>query len=405
MSETSWRDDGRPDPEELLDRLQLRDARPVADADASDGEDALPPQRRGRLRIYVGMAAGVGKTYAMLNEGRRRKERGSDVVIGLVETHKRPLTDQQIGELELIPRRKVQYGNVTLEEMDLDAILARHPQVALVDELAHTNVPGSRHAKRYQDIEELLDAGINVITTMNVQHLEGLNDIVESITNVRQQETIPDSVLDGADEVELIDISPDALRSRMRHGNVYTPDKARLALDNFFTMGNLTALRELALRRVAEKTETQLEALMHGEGVNELAWATTATERVMVAFDARNHGGQLLRDGVRLARGLRAPLLAVTVSPTRGEPQSKAVQDLVRLAHDLGAEVIMAVGRDVATTLAQVAHEYHVTQIVIGQPSRSRWQEFLRASVVNRLLRLPTGADIHVVPHRPPEDA
>ncbi len=407
MSETAWRDDGRPDPEELLDRLQLRDARPTAasDADTSDDEDAPPPQRRGRLRIYVGMAAGVGKTYAMLNEGRRRKNRGSDVVVGLVETHKRPITDQQIGDLEIIPRRKVPYGSVTLEEMDLDAILARHPQVALVDELAHTNVPGSRHAKRYQDIEELLDAGINVITTMNVQHLEGLNDIVESITGVRQQETIPDSVLDGADEVEIIDISPDALRSRMRHGNVYTPDRARLALDNFFTMGNLTALRELALRRVAEKTETQLEALMHGDSPSDLAWANTATERVMVAFEARGHGSQLLRDGVRLARGLRAPLLAVTVAPTANEPQPKALQDLVRLARDLGAEVITATGRDIAATLAQVAHEYHVTQIVIGQPSRSRWQEFLRASVVNRLLRLPTGADIHVVPHRAPAEA
>jgi two-component system sensor histidine kinase KdpD len=402
MSETAWRDDGRPNPEELLDRLQLRDQplAPLPNADDSDAEDAPPPQRRGRLRIYVGMAAGVGTTYAMLNEGRRRKSRGSDVVIGFVETHKRPITEQQIADLQVIPRRKVQYGNVTLEEMDTDAIIARHPQVVLVDELAHTNVPGSRHAKRYQDVEELLNAGINVITTMNIQHLEGLNDIVESITGVRQQETLPDSILDSADEVELIDISPDALRSRMRHGNVYPPDRARVALEHFFTIGNLTALRELALRRVAEKTETQLEAMMKGGGTGDLAWATTATERVLVAFDARPHSSQLLRDGVRLARGLHAPLLAVTVLPTANAPASKELQDMMRLAQDLGAEVITAVGRDVAATLAEVAREHHVTQIVIGQPARTRWQELLRASVVNGLLRLPTGADIHVVPQR-----
>ena len=406
MSETPWRDDGRPDPEELLDRLQLRDERPtpaVNAVDTTDDEDAPPPRQRGRLRIYVGMAAGVGKTYTMLNEGRRRKSRGTDVVIGYVETHGRPITEQQIGDLEIIPRRKVPYGNVTLEEMDLDAVLARHPQVVLVDELAHTNVPGSRHTKRYQDVAELQDAGINVITTLNVQHIEGLNDIVESITGVRQQETVPDSVLDSADELELIDISPDALRSRMRHGNIYSADKARLALDKFFTMGNLTALRELALRRVAEKTETQLEALMHGDSPADFAWATTATERVMVAFDARAHGRQLLRDGVRLARGLRAPLLAVTVLPSRADPPDKALEDLIRFAKDLGAEVITTVGRDIAAALAAVAHEEHVTQIVVGQPQRSRWQEFLRASVVNRLLRLPTGADIHVVPYRAPD--
>ena len=238
---------------------------------------------------------------------------------------------------------------------------------------------------------------------MNVQHLEGLNDIVESITGVRQQETLPDRVLDHADEVELIDISPDALRSRMRHGNVYTPDKARLALDKFFTLNNLTALRELALRRVAEKTETQLEALMQGDTPIDLAWARTATERVMVAFDERAHAGQLLRDGVRLARGLHAPLLAVTVVPSRAAPTTKTHRTSSAWHEDLGAEVIRAVGRDMAATLASVAHEYHVTQIVIGQPLRSRWREMVRGSVVNRLLRLPTGADIHVVPYRAPD--
>src|SRR5262249_37230 len=210
---------------------------------------------RGRLRVYLGMAAGVGKTYAMLNEGRRRTERGTDVVIGYVETHGRPLTAEQIGDLPIIPREKITYRGVTLEEMDTEAILARRPQVALVDELAHTNAPGSRFLKRYEDVEELLKAGITVLSTLNIQHLEGLNDLVESITGVRQRETVPDSVLDAADEVELVDIAPDALRARLRHGNVYPPERAQRALNNYFTQSNLTALRELALRRMAEKTE------------------------------------------------------------------------------------------------------------------------------------------------------
>ncbi len=349
------------------------------------------------------MAAGVGKTYAMLNEGQRRKARGTDVVIGYVETHQRPLTHQQIGDLEIVPRKQVSYRGITLEEMDTEAILARHPQVVLVDELAHTNVPGSKHSKRYQDVEDLLDAGITVVSTLNIQHLEGLNDIVEAITGVRQRETLPDRVLDAADEVELIDIAPDALRARLRHGNVYPPERARKALENFFSQSNLTALRELALRRTAEKTETQLEALMHGqEETKELAWGSTATERVMVAFDGRPHSQQLLRDGWRLARGLKAPLLAVTVVPPRrlfAAPISKeALSEQIRLAEDLGAEVIRVEGRNIAAALAQVAREQHVTQMVIGQPTRSRWHYLLYGSVVNRLLREPIGADIHVVP-------
>ena len=388
----------------MLDRYDLRDteAAPGAKVDTSAPTGAEQPQR-GRLRMYLGMAAGVGKTYAMLNEGRRRKARGTDVVIGYVETHQRPLTQQQIGDLETVPRKQVSYRGVTLEEMDTEAILARHPQVALVDELAHTNVPGFKHAKRYQDVEDLLAAGITVVSTLNIQHLEGLNDIVEAITGVRQRETLPDRVLDEADEVELIDIAPDALRARLRHGNVYPPERARKALENFFSQSNLTALRELALRRTAEKTETQLEVLMHGqEEAKELAWGSTATERVMVAFDGRPHSQQLLRDGWRLARGLKAPLLAVTVVPPRrlfATPTSKeALSKQVRLAEDLGAEVIRVEGRNIAAVLAQVAREHHVTQMVIGQPTRSRWHYLFYGSVVNRLLREPTGADIHVVP-------
>src|SRR5262249_46995500 len=282
------------------------------------------------------------------------------------------------------------------------AILKRHPQVALVDELAHTNVPGSRNEKRYQDVEELLDAGISVISTLNIQHLEGLNDLVEAITGVRQRETLPDRVLDEADEVELVDISPEALRSRLRHGNVYPPERAQRALANYFSPSNLTALRELALRRIAEKTSEQLEALMgESEEAEQTPWKATATERVMVAFTDRPQAKQLIRDGWRLARGLKAPLLAVTVVPsgTKDAP-SPTLQAHLRLAEDLGAEVFTVEGRDVVEALAEVVREQHITQIVVGQPTRSRWQELLGGSTVNRLLRASTGADIHVVPPR-----
>jgi two-component system, OmpR family, sensor histidine kinase KdpD len=391
----------RPDPEELLDRYNLRE--PVAPASGEAGTDHHAP-RRGRLRIYLGMAAGVGKTFAMLNEGKRRKGRGTDVVIGYVETHRRPLTEEQIGDLEIVPRLKVPYRGITLEEIDVDAIIARHPQVALVDELAHTNVPGSRHPKRYQDVEDLLAAGITVISTLNIQHLESMNDLVEAITGVRQRETLPDRILDEADEVELIDIAPDALRARLRHGNVYPPEQAQRALDHYFSQSNLTALRELALRRTAEKTETQLEALMHGQGEEDAqTWGATATERVMVAFDARPHSTELLRHGWRLAHALKAPLLAVTVltpAPVfrgRGAEPQTTLDNHIRLAEDLGAEVIKVSGDDIAAALAQVARDRHVTQLVIGQPARGRWYEFLRGSVVNRLLRQQLGADIHVV--------
>jgi len=410
MSRNCSDEHDRPDPEELLDRLHLRDSQPIApispaaesaEEDILAGGDSATP-RRGRLRVYLGMAAGVGKTYAMLNEGRRRKARGTDVVVGYVEMHHRPLTEQQIGDLEVVPRKRIPYRGITLEEMDVDAVLARRPAVALVDELAHTNVPSSRHEKRYQDVEELLAAGITVISTLNIQHLEGLNDIVEAVTGVRQRETLPDAILDKADEVELIDIAPDALRARLRHGNVYPPERAQRALDNYFSMSNLTALRELALRRTAEKTEVQLETLMRGQDEPDgPAWARTATERVMVAFDSRPHARELLRDGWRLARGLKAPLLAVTVQRSRlsGEDERRLKEHL-RLAEDLGAEVLHVQGRDIAAELARVARERHVTQMVIGQPDRSHWRELLFGSVANRLLRLPTGADVHVVPYQ-----
>ena len=418
------REEGRPDPEELLRRYSLRDsdlgAAPPATPAAGEQTAARSggyPHRRGRLRVYLGAVAGAGKTYAMLNEGHRRESRGTDVVVGYVETHGRPQTQDQIGDLEVLPRKQVTYRGVTLEEMDTEAIIARHPQVVLIDELAHTNVPGSKHAKRYQDVEEILDAGINVVTTLNIQHLESLNDLVASITGIRVRETLPDWILDQADEVELIDISPRALRQRMKHGNIYPPERIDAALNNFFREGNLTALRELALRRTAEKTETQLQEFMTEHGLNKL-WL--ASERVLVGFDARPHTRQVIRDAWRLAHGLHADLIAVWIQPEgylaftskligwlkygrdvkkHREAAQRQLEAHALLAEDLGAEVIRTKSRDIAKALVEIARERQVTQIVLGQPARSRWEEILRGSIINRVLRLSTDIDIHLVPH------
>src|SRR2546421_6286835 len=424
--DTRPREEGRPDPEELVRRYGLSDSdltAPSPPVTPTGSEQATPgtgagryPHLRGRLRVYLAAAAGAGKTYAMLNEGHRRESRGTDVVVGYVETHKRPQTQAQLGDLEVIPRKKVTYRGVTLEEMDTEAIIARHPRVALVDELAHTNAPGSKHAKRYQDVQEILDAGIDVVTTLNIQHLESLNDLVASITGVRVRETLPDRILDQADEVELVDISPYALRQRMRHGNIYPPDRIEASLNNFFREGNLTALREMALRRTAEKTEAHLQQYMTEHGINEL-WP--ASERVLVGFDARPHTRQVIRDAWRLAHGLHADLIAVTIKPEgylaftskiigfikfgrdaqkyRAAAQHRLEEHAV-LAEDLGAEVIRTSSRDIASKLVEIARERQVTQLVLGQPARSYWEEMLRGSIINRVLRMSSDIDIHIVP-------
>jgi two-component system sensor histidine kinase KdpD len=354
---------------------------------------------RGRLRIYLGMAPGVGKTFAMLNEGRRRKGRGTDVVVGFVETYNRPLTMAQIGDLECIPRKQIQYRGVTLEEMDTDAVIARKPQVALVDELAHTNAPGSNHGKRWQDVYEILDSGITVIGTVNIQHLESLADIVETITGAKVRERIPDRVIDQADEVELVDMSPQALRSRIRHGNVYPPDRAERALNEFFREGNLTALRELALRRVAQEVDEDLQEYMHEHHIDKM-WP--AGERIMVCIDHRPQSANLIRRAWRTADRLQAELLAVFVAP-RGwsrasEADHKALAANLRYAEDLGAEAIQLEG-DVATELARLARARNVTRLVVGHSARGRWHELLHGSVVNKLLRELPDIDINVIAH------
>jgi len=410
----------RPNPEELLERYHLRDSDLSTSSTVTPATDTAQPQKRqGRLRIYLGAAAGVGKTYAMLNEGRRQKGRGTDVVVGYVDTHERPQTQAQLGDLEVLPRKQMTYRNILLEEMDTKAILARHPQVALVDELAHTNAPGCKHQKRYQDVQELLDAGIDVVATLNVQHLESLNDLVASITGIKVHETLPDRILDQADEVELIDIAPHALQQRLQSGNIYPASQIETALHNFFREGNLTALRELALRLTAQKTEAQLQQYMTEHAIQP-TWQVT--ERVLVGFDHRPQSRRVIRDAWRLAHGLDADLIALHIElegfpawrhnmiitlkygkqvRKHREEAQRRLEEHALLAEDLGAEVIRIRSRDIASTMVQIARERHITQLVLGQPARSRWEEILRGSVINQIVRLDSELDIHLVPlHR-----
>src|SRR5438094_314348 len=270
---------------------------------------------RGKLRIYLGAAPGVGKTFAMLNEGKRRRARGTDVVVGLVETHGRANTAAEIGDLEVVPRRRIGYRGTDFEEMDVDAVLARKPQVALIDEIAHTNVPGSRNEKRWQDVAEVLDAGIDVISTLNMQHLESVNDVVERITGVKQHETIPDAIVRAAEQVELVDMTPEALRRRMAHGNIYPPDRIDASLGNYFRPGNLAALRELALLWVADKVDESLQGYMDEHGIRG-PWETR--ERVVVAITGAPGGDGLIRRAARMAMRAHAELLGVHVRSTDG---------------------------------------------------------------------------------------
>jgi two-component system sensor histidine kinase KdpD len=352
---------------------------------------------RGKLRLYLGAAPGVGKTYAMLNEGWRRKERGTDVVIGWVEEHGRPQTDAQIRDLEIFPRRVIEYRGRPHEEMDLDGLLARRPELVLVDELAHSNVPGSKHAKRYEDVEELLDAGINVISTINLQHLESLNDVVAQITGVVQHETVPDPVVRAADQIELVDMAPEALRRRMAHGNVYPPERIDAALGNYFRTGNLTALRELALLWVADRVD---EELADYRDRHDIAGAWETKERVVVSLTGSRGSAVLIRRAARMATRIRAELVGVHVR-TDDTLSGAGSEGLIRnrdLLEDLGGRFVEVVGAEVAPALVQVARAENATQLVIGATHRSRVTEFVRGSVINSIIREAGGAlDVHVI--------
>ena len=354
---------------------------------------------RGRLRIYLGAAPGVGKTYAMLGEAHRRLERGTDIVVGFVETHERQHTADMIVGLEVVPRRVIEYRGSRFEEMDLDAVLARHPQVALVDELAHTNVPGSRNAKRWQDIDELLDAGIDVISTVNIQHLESLNDVVQAITGIKQRETVPDSVVRAADQLELVDMTPEALRRRLAHGNVYKPEKVDAALGNYFRAGNLTALRELALLWLADRVEEGLEKYRAEHDIQD-TWA--ARTRIVVALTGGPEGETLLRRGAVIS-GRSAGRALAAVHVVRGDGTVGARPDLIarlrQLTEDLGGTFHTVVGEDVATAVLDFARSVNGTQVVVGASRRSRLSTALRPSTADDIVRDSGDIDVHVVSH------
>jgi two-component system sensor histidine kinase KdpD len=354
---------------------------------------------RGSLRIYLGAAPGVGKTFAMLNEGHRRQSRGTDVVVGLVETHARANTAAQVGDLEVIPRRRITYRESTFEEMDTDAILARRPKVALIDELAHTNVPGSKNEKRWQDVEEILEAGIDVVTTLNIQHLESVNDVVERITGVVQRETIPDSVVRAADQIELVDMTPEALRRRMAHGNIYAAEKVDAALAHYFRPGNLAALRELALLWVADRVEDSLQQYMADHGIT-APWETR--ERIVVALTGAPGGEDLIRRAARMAARAKGDLLGVHVRSGDGltGPPSGDLERHRELLRELGGSYREVVASDPTTGLLSVARAEHATQLVLGSSERSRMTELVRGSVINAVIRQAGDLDIHVISRR-----
>jgi len=372
----------RPDPEALLARVKAEEAR----------------QRRGKLKIFLGAAAGVGKTYAMLEAVREQKADGVDAVAGYVETHGRAETDALLAGLEILPPKTVDYRGTALREFDLDAALARHPTLILVDELAHTNAPGLRHAKRWQDVVELLDAGINVYTTMNVQHLETLNDIVAKITGVVVRETVPDSVFEQADEVELIDLPPDELLERFKDGKVYIPDQAQEAVKNFFRKGNLIALRELALRRTAERVDAQMRLYMHEHAIGK-AWPTA--ERLLVCISPGPESARLVRAGKRMADRLGAPWVAAyveTPAQLRLPPEVRdRVTQTLRLAEQLGAETVRLPGQKMSEAILAFAHDRNVTKIVVGKPRRRLWTRILIGSIVDALVQGSGDIDIYVI--------
>src|SRR5436190_5974190 len=356
--------------------------------------------RVGRLKIFVGAAPGVGKTYEMLLTARAKLKEGVDIVVGVVETHGRKETEALLEGLEVLPRKPTVYVNRILSEFDIDAALKRRPGLVLVDELAHTNIPGSRHAKRYQDVEELLSRGIDVYTAVNIQHIESLNDVVAQITRVRVRETVPDAILDRADAIELIDLTPDDLMQRLKEGKVYVPKQAERALEHYFSPGNLTALRELALRRTAERVDEQL--LTHMQA-NAIAGPWAAGERILVCLSEDPRAAGLVRYTKRLADRVHAPWTAISIETRRSlqlaNEERDRLADTMRLAEALGGEAltIPGVGRRIADDVINFAHANNVTQIIIGKSTRSWWFELTRGSVVHDLVRRAGNISVHVI--------
>jgi two-component system sensor histidine kinase KdpD len=359
------------------------------------GSSTIRPARRGKHKIFIGMAPGVGKTFRMLEEADYlRKQCGIDVVIGLLETHGRKETAQKAEGLEIVPRKKILRGGLTLTEMDTDAILARQPQLVLVDELAHTNVPGSQREKRYQDVEVILAAGIDVYSTVNIQHLESLNDLVARITGVVVRERIPDRLVEEADEVVVVDVTAETLQERLLDGKIYAPAKIQESLQNFFQRRNLIALRELALREVADNVEEDAIACTPA------AQFCNIHERVLVCVSTYPNSIQLLRRGARIAGYMNAPLCAVFVAdPDRflTKDESLHIETCERLCKEFGGTFIRVQSHDIAKAIASVAQKYHITQIVIGESQRSRWKILLQGSLTQKLVQLLKHVDLHIM--------
>ena len=377
----------------------------MADIHPSTAESLLAKAKeegRARLRVYIGAAPGVGKSYQMLEDAHQLKRQGLDVVVGFVEAHGRADTLEMIADLEQVALRHIEYRGVTLPEMDLDAIVARHPQIAVIDELAHTNAPGSTHQKRYQDVLAALDAGIDVITAVNIQHIESLNDVIASTTGVRVRETVPDWVLKRADEVVNVDVSVETLRTRLKQGKIYDTAKVEQALTNFFRKGNLTALRELALRQLATDQAGKAQEYRKREGLD----APVIPEKVMVAMASHGSARNLLRVGSRAAGRLATDWFAVYVETPREEPgrikpdDHAALHDNIAFARQLGAKVVKLKGSRVADALVEFAKREAITHVIFGQSARSRWDLVMHGSIVDRFLRDVRNATVQIVPVR-----
>jgi two-component system, OmpR family, sensor histidine kinase KdpD len=387
-------DDLRTDPSSGTESVEALAGRTVVEPgkDTFWAPDSARAAKKGRFRVYLGYAPGVGKTYAMLSEGQRARRRGRDVVVGYVETYGRPNTIGLLEGLDIMPRRPVEYRGAAFEEMDVEAIIARKPEIVLVDELAHTNVPGSRRAKRWEDVVDLLAAGVLVVTTVNIQHLESLNDVIANITGARQKETVPDWLLDIADDIELVDSSPHALQRRMVHGNIYPdPHKADLALRRFFTAENLTALRELALMRVANRVDEELVSRWSKGAVPE------TRERILVCVGRPHDAEDLVRRGARMAQRAQGDLFVVHVRTGDESGHPEWIQDVERLVRDLGGDFQIVDADTAVDGVLSFAYRNHVTQCVVGEPLKPRWQELLQGSFVNKIIRKAANIDVHVI--------
>ena len=368
-------------------------------------EIASPPaKQRGTFKLFLGYAPGVGKTFSMFSEAIRRSTRGEDVVIGIIETHGRKGIIELISQLEAVPRKQIDYKGTMFEEMDVDAILARRPEVVLVDELAHTNIPGSKRRKRYEDVQELLAAKIDVISTLNIQHIESIAPTVRAITGVTVRETVPDWVPLSATETVMVDLTPEALMNRMKRGDIYGQEKVEQSLKNFFRRGNLIALRELALRQVAEQVDRSLESYMDTKDIRE-NWGVR--ERIAVCVSGNPTGQYLIARSARMARKMDAELYVVHVERelTGGERNPKVLEANLRFAENLGAQVIKLKGRSVADTIAEFVRAKHITQVIFGRAAVRDWRKYLYLSAVHRFLRESPAVDVHIVTQEPENEA